>query len=273
MGEIDRKDFLKIGIGSLAGLAASQVLSLTNQANQGNVHASSGTTEAVNALRWSKMLFAAVIIAIPFLLTACVDVIEADIILYSGEEWKANVDLTFTQQDVSMAGGEPAIEADLQRRAAQLKEQGVRYRWRKERKEGNVVYHISVEGKGWATLNQAVFNGQAQIQSSKEGHVYFYYNAYYYYTPLFAARTYTLRLTGGKILSSNADEVRGNTAIWYDIISTGHAEATLTEATRSSLPCLGSIGLIVLLIPISMFATRHRTRKGVVNSDNSPCPA
>jgi hypothetical protein len=49
MGEIDRRDFLKIGIGSLAGLAASQVLPLTNQANQGNVRASSGTTEVVNA--------------------------------------------------------------------------------------------------------------------------------------------------------------------------------------------------------------------------------
>jgi len=33
----------------LAGLAASQVLPLTNQANQGNVRASSGTTEVVNA--------------------------------------------------------------------------------------------------------------------------------------------------------------------------------------------------------------------------------
>jgi hypothetical protein len=49
MGEIDRREFLKIGIGSLAGLAASQVLPLTNQANQGNVRASSGTTEVVNA--------------------------------------------------------------------------------------------------------------------------------------------------------------------------------------------------------------------------------
>jgi hypothetical protein len=49
MGEIDRRDFLKIGIGSLAGLAASQVLPLTNQANQGSVRASSGTTEVVNA--------------------------------------------------------------------------------------------------------------------------------------------------------------------------------------------------------------------------------
>jgi hypothetical protein len=207
------------------------------------------------------MLFVAVIIAIPLLLTGCVGVIKADITLYSGEEWKANIDLTLTQQDVSMAGGEATIEAELQRQAAQLKQQGVRYSWRKERKEGNVVYLFSVEGKGWAVLNQAVFNGQAQIQSTKEGHVYFSY------TPLFAARAFTLRLTGGKILSSNADEVRGNTAIWYNVISTGYAKATLTEASRSSLPCLGSVGLIVLLFPISMFATRHRIRSVKMNSD------
>ena len=211
-------------------------------------------------LRRSKMLFAAVIIAIPLLLTGCVGDIKADITLYSGEEWKANIDLTLTQQDVSMAGGETAIEAELQRKAAQLKQQGVRYSWRKERKEGNVVYHFSGEGKGWAALNQAVFDSQAQIRSTEEGHVYFSY------TPLFAARTFTLRLTGGKIVSSNADEVRGNTAIWYNVISTGYAEATLTEATRSSLPCLGSMGLMLLLASISMFRIRHRIRDAVMNS-------
>ena len=204
--------------------------------------------------QWSKVLWAVVITAISLLLTGCVGVIEADITLYSGEKWKAKIDLTLTQQDVSMAGGEPAIEAELQRQAAQLRQQCVRYSWRKEQTEGNVVYHFSVEGQGWAALNQAVFNNQAQIQSTEEGHIYFSY------TPLFAARAFTLRLRGGKILTSNADEVRGNTAIWYNVISTGYAEATLTEAAPSLPPCLGSVGLIFLLIPLSMFAIRHRPK-------------
>jgi len=218
-------------------------------------------------LQWRKVLFATVIIAIPLLVAGCVGVIEADITLYSGEEWKADIDLILMQQDVSMAGGEAAIEAELRRQAAQLEQQGVRYSWRKERKEGNIVYHFSVEGEGWAALNQAVFNGQAQIQSTEEGHVYFSY------TPLFAARAFTLRLTGGKILSSNADEVRGNTAIWYNVVSTGYAEATLTEAARSPLPCLGSVGFVVLLVPIGMFALRHRTRSVATDSEKPASPA
>ncbi|WP_169238377.1 hypothetical protein [Candidatus Roseilinea sp. NK_OTU-006] len=49
MSELNRRDFLKIGIGSLAGLAAGQFLPMTDQASQGIVRASPGTTEVVSA--------------------------------------------------------------------------------------------------------------------------------------------------------------------------------------------------------------------------------
>ena len=124
--------------------------------------------------QWSKVLWAVVITAISLLLTGCVGVIEADITLYSGEKWKAKIDLTLTQQDVSMAGGEPAIEAELQRQAAQLRQQCVRYSWRKEQTEGNVVYHFSVEGQGWAAgaswfwdMVRAVSSGQSTLRPAQ----------------------------------------------------------------------------------------------------------
>lgn len=49
MNELDRRDFLKMGIGSLAGLAVGQLLPLTNRVHQGIVHASPNTIEVVNA--------------------------------------------------------------------------------------------------------------------------------------------------------------------------------------------------------------------------------
>lgn len=214
-------------------------------------------------LGWKRALFTTVIIAFSSFLTGCIGVIQADITLYSGEEWKANVDLILTQQDVSMVGGEATIEAELQRQVVQLRQQGVRYSWHKEYKEGNLIYHLSIEGKDWATLNQAVFNGQAQIQFTEEGYVHFWY------MPVFAGRAFTLRLTGGEILSSNADEVSGRTAIWYNVNSTGYAEATLTEATRLSLPCLGIVVPILMLVPIGMLATRHKSKNiTIINTDN-----
>ncbi len=48
MSELDRRDFLKIGIGSLAGLAASQFLPFTNQVHA-KVARVGQTTEVVNA--------------------------------------------------------------------------------------------------------------------------------------------------------------------------------------------------------------------------------
>lgn len=48
MSELDRRDFMKIGVGSLAGLAAGQLLLSANQVQPGIVRASSGAIEAVN---------------------------------------------------------------------------------------------------------------------------------------------------------------------------------------------------------------------------------
>ena len=205
----------------------------------------------------------AVIIAVPLLLSGCVGVITADVTLYSDEKWQANVDLTLTQEEVLMAGGEEAIESQLQFQIAEWEQQGNPGSWRKEYKEKNVIYHLSVQGEGWSALNRAVFNNQAQIRYIDRGRVYFF-------LPLqsaFAQQPLTLRLTGGKIISSNADEVSGRTAIWYDVRSKGGAEATLTEAGQSSPACLGSVGLVVLLIPVTMLATMHRSRSLGMNSD------
>lgn len=212
-------------------------------------------------LQWRKVFLMAATILIPLLLTAC-GVIKADITLYGDEEWTADTELILTPQEVSMAGGEAALEAELQRKAAQLRQQNVRYNWRKQQKDGNSVYHFSIEGKGWAVLNNAVFSDQAEISSTNEGRIYFRYS------PLFAARVFTLRLTGGEIVSSNADEVRGSTAIWYNVVSTGYAEATMTPAmrliSRPSLPCLGSLGLVTLVTLVAI-ATKAQSSRSMLS--------
>ena len=196
--------------------------------------------------RWVRRLSLVAPLAFVLLLVGC-GVIENHVTLYEGEEWEAEIQLSLTPVDLSMVGGAGVIEADLQKQAAQLEKQEIQFEWHREQHDdGSTTYCVSMEGKGLDQLNTAVFDDQATIDvESAQGKRLIHFT----YSPsALEARSYTLSLTGGEIVSSNADRVEKNTAIWYNL--TGQAEARLTEASKGlgAIPCLGSfLGSIVIL--------------------------
>jgi ribosomal protein L40E len=208
-------------------------------------------------------LLAAAIVAL--LLSGC-GILRTDITFLQGERWKASVRMTIPAQMVSMYGGEAGIDSLLQQQA-QSEWQQLQQVMKKERgKDGSVTYVFSSEGSGLYDLNEKVFQGQASISRNPDGTIAFSYS------PGWGAEMYGLSITGGKIISSNADQVKGNTAIWNDLIRSGSAEVVLTESTGSNIN-LGLLGggalLIMAAAALFLFArSRRQTAAAVKTSDS-----
>ena len=184
----------------------------------------------------------------------CVGIGDADVhvTFYSGERWKAEVTSSLTWREVSTLGGQQEIEDYLE---DELTRQALRedwkYSWRAEYPQGGgVTYVISAEGSGLDTL-RGILGEQATVyvpdsNGSRRLVVHF--------TPTSPAlaSSYTLQLTGGEIISSNADVVEGSTAIWYDLGYGESADAVLTEASSFGagslmVPLVGGAGCIGVL--------------------------
>ncbi|HUW95020.1 MAG TPA: hypothetical protein VMW58_04480 [Anaerolineae bacterium] len=178
-------------------------------------------------------------------LGGCIGVGDADVdvTFYSSEGWKASVTSSLTWQEVSRLGGQQYIEDYL---AEDLGEQAERqdweYSWRVEYPEGGgVSYIVSAEGKGLETL-RGILGDQATIYAHESSGAR---RLVLHFSPVSPtpAGSYSLRVTGGKIISSNADIVDGNTAIWYDLSYGQTADAVLTEAS--------TYGIGTLLVPLA----------------------
>ncbi len=209
-----------------------------------------------------SILLLVALVPLVFLLTACVS-IQSDITLYRGEEWSAQIRMTVAQSVISWGG--PTLDGEMQSMTAEMRRLGIDWTWRKELKESDTIYHVSAKGKGWDNLNQATQRlmgyGGATVTRIDGGHLSFQYTTA---GSSWSGGAHTLRLTGGKIISSNADEVKGNTAIWYNLQSQygsgGDALAVLTEATRTPIPCPAGLGLVLLVMPVGLYAHTHARR-------------
>ena len=112
--------------------------------------------------------------------------------------------------------------------------------------------------EGLETLNTAIFGGGATItvEESPEGRRQIHLS----YDPLMMfgmLKSFKLSVTGGEIVSSNADRVEENTAIWNDLDY--GAEVVLTEASSGSAVCTGTIiPAVVLMGMVLPFAWKRR---------------
>lgn len=146
---------------------------------------------------------------------------DTEVTFYEGENWHCVTRLVVPTELVEMSGGEEAAEREvlssLQKEAPEVKTS-----WRKEYEGRNVVYHFSLDGTGWETLNRFVFDSRASItREDSKVHVR-------YPIPYESELVYSfLTLKGDKIISSNADETTDGSAIWHN--PTGTIEAVLVE--------------------------------------------
>ncbi len=166
---------------------------------------------------------------------------------YNGEEWSVENRITLNPEQRSQQGA--VIEAEIEKKAVEWRKRDIRYDWRIEKRDDNTAYVVNAAGRGWQTLNELVFDKRAMIQATNNpGEISFSYSSK-------DALPTSLRLTGRKIVSSNADEIRDNTAIWKNIKSRERVEAVLTERSKFplSLTCLGGSTLFLFAPVFSLF--------------------
>jgi hypothetical protein len=138
------------------------------------------------------------------------------------------------------------------------------FEW-KQLDNGTVVIFGDVKGKDFDGLNEMFFEGKAEVtEEAVDGQ-----------RQIKIRRTYSsnqigsreIKITGGDIVHSNADQVEGNTAIWHN---PDHLEVTLTEASKNSFLgwtigglvtaglCLGV--LVVIAVGIAFFWYRRKQK-------------
>lgn len=200
------------------------------------------------------------------LLAGCGGEAKTDVTLYKGENWQAIMELAIPSQLLGMAGGEAALENEL-RSSLREKPPDIEVSWHREYEGQNVVYHFTLKGRGWDKLNEAIFDGGATIVG-EDGKVHITYPI-----PWGSELTIsTLTLRGGKIVSSNADEVTNGSAIWYN--PTGTIEAVLTEKSRINWPVILLIALGVSMVggAIAFLTRRQPSEAGAFIVEESVCP-
>jgi len=151
---------------------------------------------------------------------------ETEVTFHKGGSWHCVTRLVVPTQLIEMAGGEETVEREA---LSQLEAEaaGVKTSWRKEYDGQNVVYHYTLDGTDWETLNRLVFDSEAYI-TGEDGKVHVRYPIPWGSELVYSSFT----LKGDRIISSNADETTDGSAIWYN--PTGTIEVVLVEKARSN---------------------------------------
>jgi len=109
---------------------------------------------------WRKGLFLVISIFALISSTVCCGYLEGHGTFYPNDEWKAEISLSLTPQQLVLCGGEQAVEAELQEEtAAMLEGKNIRYTWKREsQRDGGAKYIIAMEGEGLDEFSQVVFS-------------------------------------------------------------------------------------------------------------------
>ena len=146
-----------------------------------------------------------------------------------------------------------------------LQASGVRMEWKSEINElGELVYTFTLQGTGLELLKEAMFDEDSRLVATiVDGRRQIVLS----HSPGFQGlllRNYSLALTGGRILSSNGQQVSEDTVRWID--PSGQIEAVFTEkprfdAARALLPILCAAGIAIVAAMI-VFAVIWFARRG-----------
>ena len=170
--------------------------------------------------------------------------IDVALTLYSGENWKIQIDLIYSRQEIQFIG--PQIEQWLATSIAEWQAQGIRASYsQKVLDDSNVSYQITASGHGFTKLNVAFFNNLASISYDDATN-----QITFSYLPVgeffSAALSRTFSLSGGKIIASNGAQEDSNTITWVNPVNV--MNATLTPALQPGLIILVAIGAIIVIV-------------------------
>jgi len=194
-----------------------------------------------------------------FILSGCGANIDRSVIFYPNEAWQATIKLTMPIETAALYGSVNELEASIAEEVAGWEAKGAKVSWQAHHEETALFYSFQIDGTGWALLNDVVFENNAQIFSEEGGGNPQIHFSYFATGDLLSANSNTITLTGGKIISSNGNEINPGEVQWIN--PGGRVEAVLTEKSRLGFSTL----LVVLLLlggaGIGFWFYRQKARK------------
>jgi len=239
-----------------------------------------------------KNKFSFFLLLILFLLAACNQ--QNDLTLKRDEKWELKSEITLNfgllpsigtniMEGLSMRlnlseYGKASIEFLFENMVNYAESQGYKATWRKKRApHGDQTYIFIIKGQGWGNLsNLSQLNeqtiekvssdipfpmetSQINVITLEDGNLHFSMTIPQSISDLYILAPFTFNLHGGKIISSNADLVKGGTAIWKNPTNT--IEAILTpKHTSPAILIIFIIFFVGLIIAILKIIRNKKTR-------------
>ncbi len=201
-------------------------------------------------MRSKRFGMIAFLIGLVLVLAGCVHV-RQEVTLKANEEWYVKSLITFPKSTVDQLGEEglTGSEQDFEKTTEEAAAKGVKAHMevRKE-SNGDVVYEITLEGKGLALLNESAFENKAEIKLLDNGHVKFRYDAGDVTSITAMGGSYTFVLKAGKAYSHNATKVEGGALVWENPTKAMEAEVGASAGAAGGFPLWLLILLIVVLV-------------------------
>jgi len=162
------------------------------------------------------------------LFTACVPLesIETKLKLSSGERWQAHIEFLLAPETAILTS---EIDEMLNSDIESIKQQGIDYSWHQEKpdQDGKINYVVDFSGQGYELLNSTLLEQNAIFIDDETGNIIF--NAHSDYGQMTGAGESRFVLQGGRIISSNGNQLNSNTVEWIN--PTGRMEAELAEGS------------------------------------------
>ena len=160
--------------------------------------------------------------------TACVPVesIETRLRLNGGERWQAHLEFMLAPESVMFTS---ELDQMLDSEMANVEQQGVKFSWRKEEpdRDGKINYILDFSGQGYDQLNSGLFSQNAITVDEETGNIIF--SAFSDYGQMTGAGASKFILQGGRIISTNGNQINRSTVEWLN--PTGRMEAELTAGS------------------------------------------
>jgi len=182
---------------------------------------------------------------------------DTEVTLYEGEKWQCVGRLVVPVEMVEMEGGEEDLDSRVLSILEEYREAApeVEISWDKEYEGQDVVYCFTLDGTGWELLDQLVFRSAGSIvKEDGKVHIRYLIPAYEELEELVYS-SFTLK--GGKIISSNADETIGGSAIWHNPMGTT-IEAVLVEKAQTNWLVIVCFALVFAVAGTMIFRSLRR---------------
>lgn len=163
-----------------------------------------------------RVLLALATVALLLALGGCMHV-RQEITLLADKEWQVDTSVTVPASSVEVVGAEALEQSrqDIADRQEGWKAQGIDTTLEvRQEANGDWVYLLHMEGKGWDLLNEVVFEAESAVSDAEGGRIALAYDVGDSSALVDMGGSMTVVIHAGQVHSSNADQVSGGTATW-----------------------------------------------------------